>query len=257
LLPWMHISQVYYGSPLGALGPQSKAVSGEYYGGPWYFYFQHWIEIFGIAGLFIIPGVLFALCRKKDSDILLLLILAITLGFFMFVTRKELRYLIHFFSFYYLAAGLGIYKMRTLTKKRMLSCIMSAIAIVLIFVNLYSGVQAVNRGLYSASALREAGLWLRNSMPRGTSIMSNNVPPLYYYTGRPVYYFPEDRSRLTPNITAHKVSHIVLEYWEPTYPEYVWTSLNGERKPSNIFEGFTLERTFDEYGRTVVWVYRV
>ncbi|MFQ5647651.1 MAG: ArnT family glycosyltransferase [Candidatus Aenigmatarchaeota archaeon] len=255
LLPWMGLSQAYYGSPFGALSPQGESVSGEWYGGPWWFYFQNWTEIFGLAGLFAVPGVAAMVYRRRDSDILLLLTLAVTLGFFMLIVRKELRYLIHFFSFYYLAAALGIDELAGWVKRRGIQYLVPAAAALLIGLNLFAGIQMVQGGIYSASALREAGLWLAGQ--DGAAIMSNNVPPLHYYTGRLVHYFPEDQAHLAPNITAHGISHIVLEYWEPTYPGYVWDARDGERAPSGIFEGFTLERVFEEYGRATVWVYRV
>jgi hypothetical protein len=115
-------------------------------------------------------------------------------------------------------------------------------------------------------ALKEAGFYLAQVAPQNSTIMSQNVPVLYYTSGRNIVYFPEKPEDLEPKIKELNVSYIVIEAREPSYPEYVWEFKDGEKQPSKIFENFTLEKTFGEkvmlenkkiVSKTFVWVFRV
>jgi hypothetical protein len=82
------------------------------------------------------------------------------------------------------------------------------------------------------------------------------MPVLYYTTGKQVIYFPENETEFVNYTVKNNVSFVVIESREPTYPEYVWIT-NGGKKPSKVFENFTLEKTFEENNITYVWVYKV
>ena len=84
--------------------------------------------------------------------------------------------------------------------------------------------------------------------------MSQNYPPLNYYTGADVYDFPDDSTELESYLIENSISHILIEYWEPTYPDYIWKDREN-REPSGILDDFTLEKTFEEYGAITIWVY--
>jgi hypothetical protein len=59
-------------------------------------------------------------------------------------------------------------------------------------------------------------------------------------------------------IQERRSAFVVIESREPTYPDYVWVWHGENKEPSGVFgSGLKLEKTFQEYDKTYVWVYRV
>lgn len=253
LIPWFWLNQVNYGSPIKALFVETQTVTGEWYVGEWYYYFTHWFEMFGLIGLFVVPGLiisLFKIKNKKHSFILVLTL--ISLLFFMLIPRKELRYLMHYLSFYVILFSIGLTELRKwFNSKR----IIPIVAVFLCFLNFLAGVQMIFYDEEGGKALKEAGIYLSKIAPESTTIMTQNMPVIHYTSGRNVVYFPENESKLFDLIKEKNVSFIVLESREPTYPSYVWSYNYSVKVPSEIFKNFTFVKSFQEHNETFVWVY--
>jgi 4-amino-4-deoxy-L-arabinose transferase-like glycosyltransferase len=245
IIPWFMMSTAYYGSPLGSYFAAQEAVNGVWYGGPPQFYIGHWINIFGFAGLLMLPGLYVLLKRRRGSDAPVIVMFLVSLVFFMFfVQRKEERYLLHFLSFFCMVSAIGFEWLRVQWKRAF-----PVFVSVILAVNIMAGFAAMDYGRYSSSALTEAGKLI--GLGSG-AIISNDVPVLSYLTGRPVYTFPENSSGLVPLMEERNASFIVLDIYEPTYPAWVWS----DGRPSGAFAPFVPEKQFQEFGRTVVWVFR-
>lgn len=264
LIPWFVFSQINFGSPVGALFVESSTVSGEYFGGAWNYYFLHWIEMFGLVGIFLVPGIIVILANlNKQKNIFILLLFVYSLAFFMLIPRKELRYLMHYLPFYLIVFSIGTVKLRKWVGPKW---IITGSALFFVVLNFLAGIQNILADSMGGYALKEAGFYLAQVAPQNSTIMSQNVPVLYYTSGRNIVYFPEKPEDLEPKIKELNVSYIVIEAREPSYPEYVWEFKDGEKQPSKIFENFTLEKTFGEkvmlenkkiVSKTFVWVFRV
>jgi 4-amino-4-deoxy-L-arabinose transferase-like glycosyltransferase len=264
LIPWFVLNQINFGSPVGALFVESSTVSGEYFGGAWNYYFLHWIEMFGLIGIFLVPGIIVILANlNKQKNIFIFLLFVYSLAFFMLIPRKELRYLMHYLPFYLIVFSIGTVKLRKWIGPKW---VITGLAIFFVILNFLAGIQNILADSMGGYALKEAGFYLAKVTPQNSTIMSQNIPVLYYTSGRKIVYFPEKPEDLEPKIKELNVSYIVIEAREPSYPEYVWEFKDGEKQPSKIFENFTLEKTFGEkvmlenkkiVSKTFVWVYRV
>ncbi|MFH1978316.1 MAG: glycosyltransferase family 39 protein [Candidatus Aenigmatarchaeota archaeon] len=255
LIPWFLNGVGNYGSPIGALFAGFGEVASEWYIGPWFFHFEHWIEFFGLIGLFAIPGIyVLAKDRTRENKLILLLVVISILSLIL-IPRKEVRYMLHFFHIYAIMIGIGIVSLRKRWKG-----IFSIIAILLILVNLFVGVQMIQSDLNNGSSLKEAGLWVGERIGYGENVMSENYPVLYYTTGTRIIQFPETFS--VEYLVDNRVSYIILDSREPSYPDYVW---NEEGSPSHFFDEFTLEKVYErkidninyEKAQIDVWVYKV
>jgi len=255
LIPWFQLNQATFGSPVGAMFTGLGTVTEGYYIGEWYFYFVHWFEIFGLIGIFAIPGIVSLLLKRKNSNMLILLIIILSTIFFMLLPRKETRYLIHFFQIYSIMIAVGLIEFRKWVKS---SWFFPLIGVIFVSINLLAGIQMIQNDIPAGKSLKEAGLWLSDRIPEGSTIMSQNVPVLYYTAGRQIIYFPASETELREKVIEDNISFIVIESREPTYPDYIWVIQGDEKYPSSVFdEGFELEKTFEEYNKIYVWVYRV
>ena len=255
LIPWFLNGIANYGSAFGALLFASGTVDVTYLNLASYFYFLNWFEIFGLVGIFALPGIYMLLRRREKQDIGILLMIAASLAFFMFiVARKEARYLLHYFSFFYIIIAIGIEWTRTGLKKYKVPFdkIFIVMIGILILLNLTTGFVVMTNTQHSGTAIKEAGNYIRGRIGPDGTILCNNMPPMHYYTGHLVHFFPEEE--LINFTKDYDVAFIVIDIYEPTYPDYIW---GEDGNPSNVFESFTLEREFQEFGETIVWVYRV
>jgi len=254
LTPWFVHNQINFNSPVGALLVETGTITGEWYRGEWYFYFARWIEAFGLVGFFIIPAIISLSIKPKNSGNLLIVSLTvISILFFILIPRKELRYLLHYFSVYMILISIGIVEFRKWFKSKRW---VPFIVIFFSMLNLIGGIQLIVADSLGGSSLKEAGLYINNVAPEGTRIMSQNMPVLYYTASREIVYFPENETDLMNKISENNVSFIVIESREPTYPDYVWIMENWEKKPSAFWDNFTLEKTFEENNKTYVWIYK-
>lgn len=264
LTPWLAFNQITFGSPLGALFVESSTVSGEFYGGNWSYYFAHWIEFFGLVGIFFIPAIIVFLSNiTKNKYIFIFLLVVYSLAFFMLIPRKELRYLMHYLPFYLIFFSVGAVKLRKWIGPKWL---ILTLGIFFALLNFLAGIQNILADSMGGYALKEAGVYLSKVASENSTIMSQNVPVLYYTSERKIVYFPENETELERKIKEFNVSYLLIEAREPTYPSYVWEFKEGEKQPSKIFENFTLEKTFSEkvmlenrkiISKTFVWVYKV
>ncbi|MBI4019894.1 MAG: glycosyltransferase family 39 protein [Candidatus Aenigmarchaeota archaeon] len=250
LVPWIMIAQQYYGSPVGALAYQAGTVGGQYYPGGWDFYFANWLEAFGVAGLFAVPGIAYALKRKKRGDAYLLLMFLISLLFFILLPRKEVRYLLNYFPVYLMVVSIGVACMVNSVKCKRAALVLVSL---LLAAGLFAGLANVNNNAEAGSALKEAGLWLKGNAPPGEAIMSQNYPVLYYTSGRTVFPLPVDAEALHKEAAENNIRYIAIDTSEPTFPDYVF---GGGGEPSKIFGESSLVKTFEEYGKTAVWIYK-
>lgn len=253
LVPWFMINVIHFGNPIGAIITEVGTIGPEFYAGPWYFYFTHWIEIFGLVGLFAAPALLKIIFRRKNSDKFLFVLLVLVLIFFAAIDRKEQRYVVSFLPVFGVLFALGIYEFRKwLNSKRVLV----GITVVFIILNLIGGIQMTQFDLEGGAALKDAGEFVSQKISVDGKVLTQNMPVIYYTTTREVVYFPQDEKVLEKLIEEKNVEYIVIELREPTYPAYVWNFKNGEKVPSEIFNDFVFEKSFDESGKTLVWVYR-
>ncbi|MCK4497401.1 MAG: glycosyltransferase family 39 protein [Candidatus Aenigmarchaeota archaeon] len=254
LIPWFQFNMMVFESPIGAMFTGLGTVTGGWYVADWYYYFTHWTEIFGLVGIFAIPGIIALLVKRNHPNTLILLVLLLSLIFFMIIPRKESRYLLNFFPIYMVMIAVGIKEFRVWVRSNKT---IPAIAIIFILINFAAGVQMIARDIPAGSSLKEAGWWIGERIPEGTTIMSQNVPQLFYASGERVVYFPDKAEGLQKAIQNWSVSYIVIEAREPTYPEWVWSWEGYEKLPSNVFDQFEPPEEFQEYNKTYVWVYKV
>lgn len=253
LVPWFMINVIHFENPIGAIIAEVGTIGPEFYSGPWYFYFVHWVEIFGLIGLFAAPALLKIILRVKNSDKLIFLLLVVVLIFFAAIDRKEQRYLISFLPVFGILFALGVFEFRKwLNSKKVLV----GIAIVFIALNLAGGIQMTFFDLEGGAALKDAGEFVSQKISADGRVLTQNMPVIYYMTGREVVYFPQDVRSLGKLIEEKNVEYIIIESREPTYPAYVWAFENGEKVPSEIFDKFIFEKSFEESGMTLVWIYR-
>jgi len=255
LAPWLWMSYVNFGSPLGALFAESSTVTTGWYIEGWSYYFAHWIEIFGPVGLFALPAAIYAAFKIKDPrNVFIILAMAAIILFFTILPRKEMRYIVSFLPVFALFFALGSTGLGRWFRKNRLFAFA-----VLFFcaLNFITGTQRIQDDMQGGYALKEAGTYLSGIVPEGGKIMSQNMPVLFYTAGRDIAYFPENESGLAKAIADNNVKFIVIEKREPTYPSYVWVEKDYDKTPSSVFTKFKLEKTFQENNETFVWVYRV
>ncbi len=253
LIPWFQFNMIVFGSPIGAMFTGLGTVTEGWYVADWYFYFTHWTEIFGLVGMFAIPGIISLLVKRNKPNTLIFLMILLSLIFFMIIPRKESRYLLNFFSIYMIMIAVGIKDVRIWVRSNKT---IPVIAIIFIFINFAAGIQMIAQDIPAGSSLKEAGWWISEKIPEGT-IMSQNVPQLFYTSGKRIVYFPDKAEDLQKAIHNWSVSYIVIEAREPTYPEWVWSWEDYEKFPSPIFDQFRSVKEFHEYNKTFVWVYEV
>jgi len=256
LMPWFAFNQSVFGSPVGGMFVGMGTVTSNWFLGEWYFYFAHWFEMFGLVGIFLFPGLASMFTRLKKEDRMLLLLFFVSILFFMFLPRKELRYLMHYLPIYLTVFAVGIVRFRYWMGTRRL---VYGAAVLMCFINLFAGIQMIQLDTYAGSSLKQAGLYLSDKVPEDATVMSNNIPQLYYTVGRDIAYFPGLEEDLLPFIQEYNSAYVVIEAGEPSYPEWVWTTADWVKSPSAVFDqpAFTLERTFEERNQTYVWVYKV
>jgi 4-amino-4-deoxy-L-arabinose transferase-like glycosyltransferase len=258
ILPWVMQSMTVFGTPFGAMSTGLGTVTSGFYLGDWYFYFAHWFEIFGLIGIFMLPGFVYLITERKNQNNLMLLLMVISFLFFMALPRKEPRYLIHFFEIYFIVISIGVLEAKRWLKSRV---VIPIAVVAFLLINLFAGIQMLDNDIMAGASLKEAGLWLGQHAPAGSSIMTNNMPPIYYTSDRWIVNFPANFSDLRAVIAAENVSYLLIESREPTYPEWLWVidktkPSDWVKLPSNVLDGFTLEGSYQEHGKTYVWVYR-
>ena len=253
LVPWFQFNLMVFGSPVGAMSTGLGTVTEGWYIGEWYFYFTHWTEIFGLVGIFAIPGIVALIVRRNNPNTLILLTVLLSLIFFMAIPRKETRYLLHFFSIYMVMIAVGVKDFRVWIRSNKT---IPVVALVFILINFAAGIQMIAQDIPAGSSLKEAGWWIGERIPEGTTIMSQNIPQLFYAAGERIVYFPDRAEDLQKAIQNWSVSYIVIESREPTYPEWVWRWEGYEKFPSSVFDQFGPPQEFREYNKTYVWVYK-
>ncbi len=254
ITPWMQFNVVAFGSPTGAMSTGLGTVTEGWYIAEWYYYFTHWTEIFGLIGVFAIPGIISLLVKRNRPNTLILLTVILSMAFFIYIPRKEARYLLHFFPFFMVMIAVGIKDFRIWVRSNKTIPI---IALIFILISFFAGIQMIVNDIPAGSSLKEAGWWIGERIPEGTTIMSQNVPQLFYASGEKIVYFPERAEDLQDAIQNWSVSYIVIEGREPTYPDWVWSWDGYEKLPSNVFDQFGPPQEFQEYEKTYVWVYGV
>jgi 4-amino-4-deoxy-L-arabinose transferase-like glycosyltransferase len=256
LIPWFMFNQQVFGSPVGAMFVGIGTVTSNWFLGEWYYYFAHWFEIFGLIGIFLFPGLASMFTRLKKEDRMILLLFVASLIFFAILPRKELRYLMHYLPIYLTVFAVGVVRFRHWIGTRRL---VYGAAVFFCFINLFAGIQMIQMDTQAGSSLKQAGLYLSDRVPEDMTVMSNNIPQLYYTVGRDIVYFPGLEEDLLPFIEEYNSSYVVIEAGEPSYPEWVWNIEDWVKSPSEVFNQpeFTLERSFEERNQTFVWVYKV
>jgi 4-amino-4-deoxy-L-arabinose transferase-like glycosyltransferase len=252
LVPWFQFNVMVFESPVGAMSTGMGTVTEGWYVADWYYYFTHWTEIFGLVGVFAIPGIVALFVKRNHPNTLILMMFLLSLLFFMAIPRKEARYLLHFFPVYLTMIAVGIREFRIWIRSNKT---IPAVAIVFILINFAAGIQMIAQDIPAGSSLKEAGWWIGERIPEGTTVMSQNVPQLFYASGERIIYFPEKAEDLQKAILNWSVSYIVIESREPTYPEWVWKWEGYEKFPSDVFDQFGEAKEFQEYDKTYVWVY--
>jgi len=254
LIPWFQFNMMVFESPVGAMFTGLGTVTEGWYVADWYFYFTHWTEVFGLVGVFAIPGIVALFVKRSKPNTLILLMVLLSLIFFMIIPRKEARYLLHFFPIYMMMVAVGIKEFRLWVRSNKT---IPAIAIIFVLINFAAGIQMIAQDIPAGSSLKEAGWWIGERIPEGTTIMSQNVPQLFYTSGKRIVYFPDNAEDLEKAIQNWSVSYIVIEGREPTYPEWVWRWEGYDKFPSDVFDQFEPPQEFQEYNKTYVWVYKV
>ncbi|MGC8812444.1 MAG: hypothetical protein ACP5O8_02545, partial [Candidatus Aenigmatarchaeota archaeon] len=218
---------------------------------------------FGLVGIFLVPGIIVILANiNKQKNIFIFLLFVYSLAFFMLIARKELRYLMHYLPFYTIVFSIGTTKLGKWVGQKWII----PLALFFVSLNFLAGIQNILADSMGGYALKEAGIYLSKVAPENSTIMSQNIPVLYYTSRRKIVYFPEKAEELEGKIKEMNVSYLLIEAREPSYPDYVWEIKDGEKNPSKIFENFTLEKTFGEkvmlenkriVSKTFVWVFKV
>lgn len=253
LIPWFWMSYVNYGSPIEAMFVEGSTVTTGWYIEGWNYYFAHWIEIFGLVGLFAVPAIIYVIFKiREQGNAFLLLIISAIMIFFMTLPRKEMRYLISFLPTFAIFFALGAVELKKWLKKNL---IIDVFVIVFCAINFVAGIQMIQYDMQGGYALKQAGLYLRSAVSPTDEIMSQNMPILFYTTGRQIVYFPVNENQLNETITKNNVKYIVIEKREPTYPSYVWSTKYSDKTPSQLFNMFKLEKTLQENNVTYVWIY--
>jgi 4-amino-4-deoxy-L-arabinose transferase-like glycosyltransferase len=254
IIPWLQFNMHVFGSPIGAMSTGLGTVTEGWYIAEWYYYFTHWTEIFGLVGIFAIPGIVSLLVKRNKPNTMMFMMIILSLVFFMIIPRKETRYLLHFFPFYLAMIAIGIKDFRIWIRSNKT---IPVIAIIFIMISFVAGIQMIAQDIPAGSSLKEAGWWVGDRIPDGTTIMSQNVPQLFYASGQKIVYFPDDVNELQDAIQNWSVSYIVIESREPTYPDWVWSWEDYEKFPSPVFDQFGSPQEFQEYDKTYVWVYEI
>jgi 4-amino-4-deoxy-L-arabinose transferase-like glycosyltransferase len=254
LVPWFLIGDANFGGPFNALFTELETIGPEFYSGPWYFYLRHWIEIFGFVGFFLLPALTKTIVSRRRQDVLLAVLMVSALVFLALIARKEERYIISFLPIIATFLAMGVHELKNWLGFRRL---ITGAVIFFLALNLVGGIQAIDFDKEGGRALKDASEHVSSRIGEGSTVMTQNMPVLYYMTGKNVVYFPQDVSTLGALIHEKNVEFIVIESREPSYPEYVWSlDEEGNKVPSEIFGNYSLEGGFEESGRTIAWVYR-
>jgi len=255
LIPWFQLNIVTYGSPLGGMFTGASTVAGGYYLGEWHYYFVHWTSIFGLIGIFALPGFIEILLKHRKENTLILLFFVISILVFIFIPRKESRYLLHFFHIYVLMLSIGLVSFRKWIKSTRLVPI---VAIIFILLNAVGGYQMLEGDTTAGTALKQSGIFLAENKIDGTTIMTQNMPVLFYLSGQTIVYFPNNKEEFDSYAADNKVSYVVIEAREPTYPDWVFEiTEDWVVQPTSFWDDYELVGSFDEREVTIAWIYKL
>jgi len=233
MLPWLTFSYLRYNNPLGALIVSLLEVSTKkYFYYPSYYYLINLLEIFGLPIFF---SLFFFLNWKKENKLLLSTLILIFLMFSL-LPRKEFRYLVPFFSLFYISSSIGIHN--AIKQKRFLFIIVSLIFLLEFFVSLKL------LTVKEDDSLIKVANFLKEKVSEGDFIIGENYPVLNYLTKAYVLSFPGDLEHFWKVVKAFNVRYIVVDK-EITVPPY-----------ASELENYGFEKVF-EYGDAKVLIKRV
>ncbi|GEM_PF-2089154 len=187
LIPWFWIGQAYYGNPVGAFVTNFNI---------WTFSFAQTLleglhmlaSSLNYAWVFLAFGlfVLHSKRRRRNPALMVsVLVLVISLAFFLGSGHKEPRYLLSFFPAYALLAGLGAREAMLNGRWKKLAV---AAVCVLSVTSLAYGLSMAWEDRDSASGLYQAALFLEGKTGPGESVLTQSYPYVYLVGRKAVPY---------------------------------------------------------------------
>lgn len=193
LLPWFTYGIIEYNTPLGPFIHALKAAS--YWGGtqPWYFFFQHSLQMFSVLSIIFLVSLIFIASNKgirNNSSVSFLL-----LWFFIFfisastMLHKEDRFLLPLAPPFVVISALFLEKSRKYKKLMTLS-------IILLLICSISFQFVILRYLYNTKiniCFLRATQFLEDT-PENSVILTEESPIIYYYTKKETHFYPSPPS---------------------------------------------------------------
>jgi len=223
ILPWLAMSQIYYGSVLGAyldnLATYSGAFSTEFS-----LLFQDVYSVFGFQIIFVIIG-LYAFIKAKKSayGFLLACLFLLPLVFFFMAFHREPRYLLSYMPVYAIFCGKAVeFKRIKIGKKSVNSArYLASFAIIVCIAALFTGASNFWNDRLSGENLVQASYYLKNMTSNDSVIMTESRPYIFYFAERGAVRFPEKREDIGEIIKEYNVKFILAYKFEPGNPPYV------------------------------------
>lgn len=182
------------------------------------FYFLNFFNIFGLSGIFLIPGFYYALKERKSQDILLLISVLIPIILFntVYWFHKENRYFIPFFPVFFVLSAMFFNKL----KKKIL---IPAFLAFIIFsgISFFNGYNMIIADSTAGESLKNACLYLRDITSKNEYTISQSYPYVYYIAKRIPIKPPKTIAEFNSIASQYNISYILFYNPEPENPEYL------------------------------------
>ncbi len=267
-LPWMALSWVYYGSPIGSFMENIRVFSGS----PPEVLVSNYISLFSNVGPlagFLPALVVLAFYSTRNQKTTLpqkavFLLLLLGLAYFILLPYREIRYLLSFLPLATAIAGFGI---AGLSEKYKLSKTpVFATIIILSIISMLVGFQSAWDNRLASHAAVEASQYLKTI--ETDSVLTQMYPYAYYFSGKKAVQFCENhfanpdfekcqKELITNTYNPEKIPHLMEKYdiqyilfyrFEPTNPQKVFDYLESNPRFKKI-------KSFDEFGTEAAIIY--
>jgi len=237
LSPWFVYGNVEYGNPLGQFFHALRAAS--YWGGsqPWYFFFQHSLQMFSVVSIIFLMSLFFIVSNKKirrNSAVLFLL-----LWFFIFfvsaslMSHKEDRFLLQ------LTPPLVILSAVFLDNTKYKKHIITLVVLLLIFQVCVHFIYLLKISYTQTNLCFLKATKFLESTPNDSVIITDEFPVIYYYIKRETHFYPNPFNLLN-------LRDLIDNYYNgrPTYILFTEYDMPLEN-PDNIAKKEVLDSNFN------------
>ncbi len=256
LLPWFLVGYIYYGNPVGGFITNFNI---------WSFSFSQTLleglqmlgSSFGYIWIFLAFGLytIYRVERKRTGPVwTMLIVIVISILFFLGSSHKEARYLLSFFPAYVIIAAMGA--RRALRKGTLVkAAVVVAIAAVSI-ATMFLAFQYAWADRHSGAPLYQASLFLANSTAPGDSILTQSYPYVYLAGRKAVPYCD---NYVVNDAWEACQAQIIARTWDPSQVEPLLEKHNITYILSYKFELMNTRKAisyFDRYFEKVkAWEY--